>query len=234
MVRLLNDWDWRGAEQALDRALRFKPNSAHAHMYRATLAATKLDSDTAMEELRRAIELDPINLAFLSVAEELCYWVREYSQAVAYASQALDLDPSFVRAHYILARVHEAQGRVEETIAEYEKAGFFTSNGAAAARRALQEDQAAGYYRWALDAQIGAMGDRPVDGMGTQRRDDERPFFRARNYARLGDVDNAIRCLEQSYKEHDSRMVLLKAYEWFDPLRSDPRFQNLIRCVGIP
>ncbi len=62
-----------------------------------------------------------------------------------------------------------------------------------------------------------------MDGARRPPREDERPFFRAMNYARLGDADNAIKCLEQSYRERDGLMILLKAYEWFDPLRSDPR-----------
>ncbi len=108
--------------------------------------------------------------------------------------------------------------------------GYFT----AAARRAFQQGRAAGYYRWALAAQVGAMGDSPVDGARTPPREDERSFFRARNYAKLGDADNAIKCLEQSYKERDGLMILLKAYEWFDPLRSGPRFQDLVQRVGNP
>ncbi len=108
--------------------------------------------------------------------------------------------------------------------------GYFT----AAARRAFQQGRAAGYYRWALAAQVGAMGDSPVDGARRPPREDERPFFRAMNYARLGDADNAIKCLEQSYKERDGLMILLKAYEWFDPLRSGPRFQDLVQRVGNP
>jgi hypothetical protein len=112
--------------------------------------------------------------------------------------------------------------------------GFSPAGGLGAARRALQRGQAAGYYRWVLAAQVGAMGDRPVDGAITPPRENERPFYRARNYARLGDADNAIKCLEQSYKEHDGLMVLLKAFEWFDPLSSDPRFQDLVRRVGFP
>ena len=73
-----------------------------------------------------------------------------------------------------------------------------------------------------------------MDGTKAEPRESEQAFFRARNYAKLGDVDNAIKCLEQSYQERDGRMVLLKEYEWFDSLRQDPRFQDLMRCVGIP
>jgi len=234
MVCLFHDWDWDRAEQALDSARNFEPNDALAHIYRAGLAATKQESEKTLEELRSVISLDPVNLIFLSVAEEICWWIRDYQQAMAYAFQALDLDPGYQRAHFVLARVYEAQCRIEEMITEYEKAGFFTDSGAAEARRALKEGGNPGYYRWALDVQLGAMGDSPVDGIKRPLCEDKRAIFQARNYARSGDADNAIKCLEQSYKERDGLMVLLKAWEWFDPIRSDARFQDLVWRVGIP
>ncbi len=62
----------------------------------------------------------------------------------------------------------------------------------------------------------------------------ERPFFRAKGHARLGEVDEAIRCLEQAYEQRECTLVLLKTLEWWDPLRSDARFADLVRRVGIP
>jgi hypothetical protein len=62
----------------------------------------------------------------------------------------------------------------------------------------------------------------------------DRPFFRARCYARLNAIDEAIQCLEQSYRQRECPLVLLKAQEWWDPLRSDARFADLVRRVGIP
>lgn len=61
-----------------------------------------------------------------------------------------------------------------------------------------------------------------------------RPFFAARVQARLGEVDEAIRCLEQAYEQRECLLVLLGAKEWWDPLRSDPRFADLVRRIGIP
>jgi hypothetical protein len=107
-----------------------------------------------------------------------------------------------------------------------EHAGVITS-GASTALRALQEDGAAGYHRWALHAGITSA----PHASGPLR---ERPFFHARGHARLGEIDEAIRCLEQSYEQRECLLVLLKAHEWWDPLRSDPRFTDLVRRVGIP
>lgn len=225
LILLFHDWDWQGAERALECALEFDNNSVFAHSYRAALAATTLDGTRALLEMRRAIELDPLNLYVRAEAGEGCYWIRDYAQAVEYASQALDLDPSFPRAHFVLGRVREAEGRIAEAIAEYEKAGVITA-GAGAARRALRQGGPAGYYRWALRAGI--------TGMPRAGSLSERPVYRARIHARLGEFDEAMRYLEDSYAQRDCLLALLKVNEWYDSLRSDARFADLVRRVGIP
>jgi tetratricopeptide (TPR) repeat protein len=196
-----------------------------AHGFRAVLASTILDRARTLAEMRRALEVDPLNLLLRAEAAECSYWVRDYAQASAYASQTLELDPSFPRAHFVLGRVHEAQGRIAEAIDEYQQAGVIATG--AEAHHALQKGGAAGYHRWALRAGIAATP-------RTAEPFRERPFFRARVHARLGEVDEAIKYLEQAYEQRECVLVLLKALEWWDPLRADARFENLVRRVGIP
>jgi TolB-like protein len=232
-ARLFHDWDWKGAEQALERALQVGYNCALAHGHRAILASTVLDHNRTMSELQIAVELDPVNLLIHAESGEVSYWVRDYAKAIGYALETLELDPSFPRAHFVLGRVYEAKGKIAEAISEYEQARVISSQGSIEAKAALQKSGSVGYHRWALDAQIKAMGSRPAEGAKTHLVD-EHPFFLAKSYARLGDADRAMECLEQSYKEHDCLLVLLKALEWWDPLRSDPRFEDLVRRVGLP
>jgi len=223
---LFHDWDWPVAEQALERALELDFNSWSGHLFRGVLASTTLDGARTRAEVCRAVELDPLNLLCTAEAAECCFWIRDYSQAVAYASQALALDPSFSRAHFVLGRICEAEGRITEAIAEYQRAGVIEA-GTKAAERAFQRGGASGYHRWALRVGITAAPYKP----GTLRG---RPFFAARAYARLREADTAIRCLEQAYEQRECLLVLLRAQEWWDPLRSDPRFVDLVRRVGIP
>jgi tetratricopeptide (TPR) repeat protein len=231
---LFHDWNWPGAERALERALELGSNSPYSHANRAILASTKLDHAETLEQLRSAIDLDPVNLLVRAEAGEICYWVRDYSQAIAYASQTLEFDPAFPRAHFVLGRVYEAQGKIEEAITEYEQAGLVTASGAAAARRAFERGRAAAYHRWALRARLWGMGSRSVDGAKSPRLADIRRFYCAKAYARLGEVHKAVDCLEQSHEERECMLVLLKAAEWCDPLRSDAHFEDLVRRVGIP
>jgi TolB-like protein len=233
LALLFNDWDWHGAERALARALELGPNAPLAHLYRAVVASTKLDRAETLAELRSAIEVDPVNLFIRAEAGEMCYWVRDYAQAAEYASQTLELDPAFPRAHFVLGRVFEAQGNIDQAITEYVQAGMMTTESAVDARRAYRRGGAAGYHRWALAARLAAMGDR-LTGVTGVRPAGDRAFFRARIHARLGELDQALSYLEQAYEERDSLLVLVKAQEWWDPLRSDARFHALVRRVGIP
>ena len=223
---LFHDWDWHGAERALDHALELDFNSSPGHLFRGCLASTTSDCTRTLTEMRRAIELDPLNLSCRAEAAECCFWVRDYGQAVTYALQTLELDPSFPRAHFVLGRVREAEGRIAEAITEYEQAGVIKAD-ADGAQRAFRQGGAAGYHRWARRNGISAA---PYNAGALQ----DRPFFRARVNARLGEAEEALRCLERAFDQKDCLMVLLKAQEWWDPLRSDPRFMDLVRRVGIP
>jgi tetratricopeptide (TPR) repeat protein len=230
---LFNDWDWPGSERALERAIESAPGFALAHAYRAVLASTQLDRATTLAELRNSLDLDPVNLFIRAEAAEVCYWIRDYGQAIKYASETLEFDRSYHRAHFVLGRVFEAQGRIDEAITEYERAGMITAIEAKSGGQALEESGTMGYHGWALTARLAGMGDRRADE-GAIAQIHDRPFYRARIHARLMETDEAMKCLEQSYEEHECLLVLIKAQEWWDPLRSDPRFEDLMRRVGIP
>ena len=226
LTRLFHDWDWPRAEGALERAVELGSNVWLVHSFRAALAATTLDSIRTLGELRRALELDPLNLLARAEAGEICYWIRDYALATEYASQVLELDPAYPRAHFVLGRIHEAFGRIAEAIDEYQRAGVISS-GAHAAHRALATGGAAGYHRWALRA---GLTTSPQAAHSLR----ERPLFRARAHTRLGEADEALACLEQAYQQRECLLVLLKAHEWWEPLRAEARFVDLVRRVGIP
>jgi tetratricopeptide (TPR) repeat protein len=234
MAVLFHDWDWRLAEGSLEHALELDYNSSYAHLFAAIIASIKLDGATALRELGHALDLDPLNFLSRAQAAECCYWIRDYARAIEYASQTLDLDSSFPRAHFVLGRVYEAQGRIDAAITEYAHAGMITVRSAGVARRALKRFGSAGYHRWALAVRLGAMACPAAIEPRASHGIRERPFFQARNHARLGEIDEAMKLLEESYRERDCLLVLLKAQEWWDPLRGDARFADLLRRVGIP
>jgi hypothetical protein len=195
------------------------------HSELAQVIAREIHTVVTPEEAERIEKKYRVAPAVLDAHLKGRYFLGKFTppdgdRAIGWFEQAIAGDDLFAEAHAGLAGAYLMRGMPTGNNYSVRKQQQFLVMARTAAERA------AGYYHWALAAQVGAMGDRPADGADTRSREDELPFFRARNYARLGGVDNAIKCLEQSYKERDGRMVLLKAWEWFDPLRSDPRFQS--------
>ncbi len=231
LVAVLHDWDWAAADEALDHALTLDPSCSLAHFDRALLAAMTLDKEVAYREASVGIGLDPMNLMLRAEHAEYAYWLRDYDRATALARQALEFDPAFPRAHFLIGRVHEHREEIQAAIACYEKAGMLGDDAAAEARAALAEGGVAGFHRWSLRAGLGGQAGRPL-GPGEQAP--LRAWFRARLHARLGRLDEAMTFLEQAFAEHECLLTLLRAHEFWEPLHGDPRFTDLVRRVGIP
>ena len=100
MTLLFHGWDRKGAQKAMERTLELNSNSCLAHGCRAVLAVSAADVPRTLDEMRHALDLDPLNLLLRSEAAECCYWVRQYATAVAYASETLELHSHFPRAHF--------------------------------------------------------------------------------------------------------------------------------------
>ncbi|MBA7600622.1 MAG: hypothetical protein GH143_00660 [Calditrichaeota bacterium] len=134
-----------------------------------------------------------------------------------------ELEPSDSRAHSRLALIYEQMGRYEDAVRARQKA--MTLSGArpeevAALGRAYSESGPEGYRMWRLERLEGQY--------------DRYPYYTAGQYAQLGDKDQAFAWLEKAYKEHDGQMYRLKAEPSWDPLRNDPRFQDLLRRMNFP
>jgi tetratricopeptide (TPR) repeat protein len=225
---LLQEWDWRRAREALDRAIRLEPSSSSAHALRAMAGACLMEREVTRREAERAVELDPLNLGQRAQVAETLYWVRDYEGAIRGAVETLAFDPAFPRAHFVLGRVYEAQGRIPEAIDHYRKAGLLTAHQAKAARSAFRRGGTLGFHRWALQVGFGAQGG-PATGTGAPLR----PLLKAKLHCQAGNLDEAIAYLEQAYAEHEGLLILMHV-DIFDPLHGDPRFEDLVRRVGLP
>jgi serine/threonine-protein kinase len=219
-IALMLDWDWPRAEERLRRALELNANSAYAHTYRAMLCIVLERRDDARREIERATELDPMNAATRAEAGEFSFWLRDYDRATAYAAQALAFDPAYPRAHFVLGRVYETQGRIVESIAEYEKAKW-SAKWVQGARDAFQRGGRSGFDQWQLSGLL-------AQGSAVN------PMYLARAYTNLGRTNEAIAALERAYQEREPVMCLVKAVEWFEPLHGDPRFIDLARRMRLP
>ena len=219
-IALMLDSDWPRAERELTRALELNPNDPGAQLYLAMLSIVLQRRDEARRAIERSVELSPGSVSSWAEAGEFSFWLRDNDRAIAYASKALEFDAAYPRAHFVLGRVFEAQGRIEEAIAEYEKAGWSTEQGRAA-RAAFRRSGRRGFDQWQLSRLLAQ--DPPVDLLSL-----------ARVHASLGHTTEAIALLERAYQEKRPLLLLIGSVAWFDSLHGDPRFIALARRMRLP
>jgi eukaryotic-like serine/threonine-protein kinase len=225
-VRQRYDWDWPGAEREFKRAVDLNPSYAPAHQWYAIYLSSVGRHDEAIDEIKLAQRLDPLSLIINSGAGWIFYMARRQDQAIEQCLRTLDLDPNFVSARVCLGQSYVQKGMYKEAIAELQKARLLAENpivtsvlGYAYAASGQREEA-----RKALD---------DSNGLSKWRRYTS-SYDRAIVYAGLGDRDKAFELLQRAYEDRDSYMIWLKVEPILDKLRSDPRFADLERRVGIP
>jgi serine/threonine-protein kinase len=225
-IRHRFDWDWPGAEKEFKRAIELNPNYATAHQWYAFFLATMGRMDEAIAEAKLAQQIDPLSLVMNSALGRIYHFARQYDRAIEQFRKTIDMDPNFASAHFDIAESYVVKRMYAEAIAEYRK-------GLAISGRNLTYLSELG---WA-HAQAG----NTTEAMKILNQLEEisrqsyvPPFAFAFIYIGLGDKDRAFAWLEKDYEQRDNPMVFLKAESLFDPLRSDPRFQDLVRRVGLP
>ena len=217
-IKALNDWDWAGAEAGCRRAIELEPGASEPHRTYGWLLSLLGRHEQAIAEAREGRELDPLSsnanydLAFaLAVA-------RRYDEALEQLHKVLELDPKFFRARIGLGHIYAAQSRYAEALAELAKAGARPEIMAWLHALAGREAKARKALARALERKRA----------GTSR------VILSATYALLGEKDKAFKCLEQAYEERDWVLIFLRTFFPLDPLRSDPRFQDLLRRMKFP
>jgi TolB-like protein/Tfp pilus assembly protein PilF/tRNA A-37 threonylcarbamoyl transferase component Bud32 len=219
------DWDWVGAEREFKRALELNPNYATAHHWHALYLARRGRLDEAMAEIKRARELDPLSLIINVNAGIYLYWAHRYNEAFEEYRKVLELDPNFAYAHVRLADLYEQKKMFQESISERRKARILDGDQELA--EALAQGYAAAGYEGALWKELEVLKDR-------SKRQYISPMWMADDYARVGDKGHVFEWLEKAYRQRTGRLTYLKIEPLYDPLRSDPRFQDLQRRIGLP
>jgi len=220
------DWDWPDAEKEFQRAIELNPNYAIAHTWYATRLLRNLGrSEEAIAEQKRAVELDPLSLITnLALGAELSE-ARHYDPAVEQLRKTLELDPNFSLAHVMLGRAFVEKGAYKEGIDEIKKA------------LALSPDNArfVSWLAWAY-ARAGSRADaqKVLDQLNTMAKQKYvAANYRAHIYAALGEKTETFEWLERAYDERSVGLSPLKTSSEFDPLRSDPRFVDLLRRMNL-
>ena len=219
------DWNWDAAERELNRAIALAPSYSCAHEDRAIFLGFIGRRDEALAEIAKINQLD---YSFSSAGSETAtyYVLRDYPELIEASRRSLLLEPNDWSQHYFLGLGYEATGKLREAISEYQKA--------------LQLSDDAQRPAVALAHALSAAGEKAkADKI---LRDLERkskgipvpPYTMATLYANLGDSDEAFEFLEKAYSEKSLDLSFwLKSDLLLDSLRPDPRFQSLLRRIGL-
>jgi TolB-like protein/Tfp pilus assembly protein PilF len=217
------DWDWKGAEQEYQTALRLNPNSALAHSTHAHFLRQEGKLEESIREGRRGIELDPVSAPANFMVSQSLYEARRYDEAISQLNKSLELEPRFWPAHLYLGKTLAEQGHFREALEELKQAGNFTAEPLATM----------GYVYGRMGRAADAR--KVLADLQTQSKSVYiAPSMFARVYIGLGDKDQAFAWLEKGYQQHDFWLTFLTGEPMYDTLRSDPRFQELVRRIGFP
>jgi TolB-like protein/Tfp pilus assembly protein PilF len=216
------NWDWVTPEKEFKRALELNPNSAPIHSQYAFYLMRLGRLNEAIAHAKLNLQLDPVSSRSYTNLGFIDYFARQYDQALANIQKADEIDTNPPEFIYPRAIIYAEKGMYDEAIREFQKLGQqphalgHMGNVYARMGRAAEADELISRLKEHVQA----------DGIGRY----EIAFV----YAGLGKKDEAFNWLEKSYGAHDKGLTYLKIDPCMDPLRSDPRFHDLLRRVGLP
>src|SRR5579862_394516 len=221
------EWDWAAAEREFKRAIELNPDDSEAHGYYSWFLAPMGRKEEAVAEAKRSQQLDPFSSLANFIVGSALVFTRQWDPAIEQLRSAKELDPSFWFAPCFLGRAYEHKGRVPEAIVEFQRSlelekenpeiwsalghAYASSGNMTEAQRALDHLKRLSAYGYVA------------------------PFDFAIIYAGLRENDQAFAWLDRAYAERSFYMpVYLTTDARLDNLRSDPRFADLLRRVGLP
>ena len=225
-IRFNYDWDWPGAEREFRLALKLNPSYAEAHHWYSHYLIDTGRVEESLAESKRALEFDPLSLIVNTHLGVHYLFARQCDLAVEQLKKTVEMDPSFYSAHLKLGQAYQCKGAYRESVAELQQA------------KSLSGDVTETVAALAVTYARSGNKDEAVKLMGELKRMSQRtyvsPYDIATIYTALGDKNQALAWLEKAYQQRANGLVELKVEPAFDPLRSDPRYHDLLRRVGLP
>jgi tetratricopeptide (TPR) repeat protein len=228
-VLTVYDWNWSGAKQEFQRAIELNPRYAVAHQWYGGYWEAIGQHDESIAERKRALQLEPLSLIVSAELALAYYSAGQYGQAIKQVKKALEMDPSFPPAQSFLAAAYEQKGMYPEAITGFKNAIAVNKGGG-----------------WASPLAMAGLGHvYAVSGNKSEawklldelKQMSEKEYTPAPDialiYAGLGEKDQALEWLEKAYEERSFNMTFLKVEPRWESLRSDPRFADLLRRMGL-
>jgi tetratricopeptide (TPR) repeat protein len=225
-LKLYYGWDFPGAEREIRRAIELNPNNSKAHYdYGTYLETIQERFDDAAAKRERSRQLNPTSAFYTADVGYPFYYARRYDTAIAHYRKAFDLDPNFSWGHLWIGEAYLQKGMHEEAIVEINKAIALSGGDT--------RDVATLGYAYAVSGKR-SEAQKVLDELQKQtKRKYVSPYFIALIYTGLAARDEAFAWLEKAYEERHPYLICIKVDPVFDSLRSDPRFDDLLRRIGL-
>jgi len=220
------DGDWPAAGKHFEQALALNPAYTRGHTFYPFYLSSIGRSEEALEVAKGALDLDPASPAVSHSLAVQLYLARKFDRAIEQAHDTLEMDANFAISYAVLGEVYLSKGMYREGLSELEKYSALSRSGAASLALLGYSHARLGERKESLQV---------IEALKAASKQSFVPaLFVALVYAGLEDKDQAFTWLEKAYEERFNRLAYLKVEALWDPLRSDPRFADLLRRVGIP
>jgi TolB-like protein len=223
------DWDWAGAEREIRQAIELNPNFARAHSSHGRYLLTMGRVDEGLAETKRAVELDPLSLRIRWDRWLLLYMVGQYDEASEQCRKMQELDPNLDLGHIYCGDIDVAEGNLAQGIRKIQEA-VTLSEGKTPTPRVIAHLG----YAYALAGRRNDAQNLIAQLKEMSKHVYVHPVLMAEVYAGLGQKQETFEWLEKAYQVHGRDLLELKYNPHFTSLRSDPRFTDLVRRVGLP
>jgi serine/threonine protein kinase/Tfp pilus assembly protein PilF len=225
------DWDWPTAEREFQAAIQLNPNSAISHHRYSECLLTRARFDEGIREINRAQELDPLSTQMLGGLGHAYLIMHRYDESISQLQKVLDLYPNAAFNRAQLAWAYAMKRMYPQALAEYDK--IAEPDKAVAPENQLVADGLGWVYAVAGRRANALKIAKEIAGMSSHTYVDY--YQLATIYSGLGEKDEVFRLLEEGYQEHSTGMVYLKVDTfWDNVVRSDPRYTDLLRRMGLP
>jgi tetratricopeptide (TPR) repeat protein len=223
-INLFN-WNWAAAEEEFKRSIELNPNYASAHSFYAHYLVARGRIDEALREINRAQELDPLSLQISSSRGFILENAHHYEEAIEQLRRVIAIDPNHYQANWYLGLTYLADGQIDQAITTSEKA-VAVSGRAPAALGVMGLAYGVAGRKHEANQILNEL-------LQLQKQRYVTPMALCYVYIGLGDNDQAFAWLEKAYQERSNHIAFFKVNPTVDPLRSDPRFVELLRQTGL-
>jgi len=224
-VKLWREFDWEGAERGFRKAIEMNPSYPSAHLWLALYLAAMERMDEGLSEIRLAVELDPLSRVTNLNLSRILHFARRFDDAIKQCRKTIEMYPDYLIAHRRLGMSYGEKGMFDEAEAEFKKALAISEN--------ESETMSARAYVY---AGAGRTEDaRKVLDRLTElaKKNYVSPYSFARIHIGLDQIEEAFECLEKTHQERHGILTYLKVEPIFDRLRSDSRYGELLRKMGL-